>query len=129
MRVVHRRGMIDAFIHKYLEKKSGFKAVTDFRKIKSYLTVARKADREREIVDRLHDLVKSDDVKITDLEIEAARVHREAETLTKSLGRLRLDVLAIDPDSFAAEEGLWVELENLLLALRKKLAEAERRTI
>jgi ParB/RepB/Spo0J family partition protein len=124
-----RRGMIDAFIHKYLEKRSGFKAVTDFRKIKSYLTVARKADREKEIVDRLHDLVKSDDVKITDLEIEAARVHREAETLTKSLGRLRLDVLSIDPDSFAAEEGLWVELENLLLALRKKLAEAERRTI
>lgn len=123
----NRREMIDAFIRKQTEKKSGFKSVTDFRKIKSYLTVARAASREAEILSRLHDLIRHDHVTIADLEIEAARIHREAETLTKQLIRLRADILSIDPDTFLAEEELWQELEHLLSALRCKLVEAERR--
>jgi len=124
-----KKSMIDAFIRKYQEKTSGFKAVTDFRKIKSYLTLARKAEKETEIIERLRQLVASDDVEIADLEIEAARIRREAESLTKQLGRVRAEIDALDPDSFAAEEGLWEELENLLRALRDKLANAERRAI
>ncbi|MBY5516210.1 ParB/RepB/Spo0J family partition protein [Rhizobium leguminosarum] len=123
----NRRQMIDAFIRKQTEKKSGFKSVTDFRKIKSYLTVARAANREDEILGRLHALVENDDITIADLEIEAARIHREAETLTRQLVRLRTEVLSIDPDTFLAEEELWQELEHLLAALRQKLIEAERR--
>lgn len=125
----NKREMIDAFISKQTGKRSGFKSVTDFRKIKAYLTVARAADRELEILARLNDLVHDDTVTIADLEIEAARIHREAETLTRQLSRLRADVLAIDPDSFLAEEELWRELEEFLAALRTKLVEAERREV
>lgn len=125
----NRRKMIDAFIRKYREKTSGFRAVTDFRKIKSYLTLARKVDRVEDVLGRLQQLIESDQVNISDLEIEAARIHREAETLARTLGRLRLDIVEIDPDSFAAEESLWIEIEKLLVALREKLAEAERRSV
>jgi ParB family chromosome partitioning protein len=124
-----KRQMIDAFIDKYLNRTSGFRSVTDFRKIKSYLTISRAAGREEEILDRLHKLILTDEVGIADLEIEAARVHREAETLAKALVRLRTDISAIDPDTFIAEEELWSELEKLLVALRKKLAEGDRREI
>ncbi|MBZ9676101.1 ParB/RepB/Spo0J family partition protein [Mesorhizobium sp. ES1-1] len=124
-----RKKIVDAFIHKYTGKKSGFKSVTDFRKIKSYLTIARKADRETEIVKKLHNLIENDEIMISDLEIEAARIHREAETLAKQLSKLGQDISSIDPDSFSAEEDLWVEIENFLILVRNKLAEAERRSV
>lgn len=124
-----RTQMIDAFIDKYLNKKSGFKAVTDFRKIKSYLTVARKADLVDQVVNRLHDLIRSDSVSIEDIEVESARLHKEAVALTRQLGRLREDISQIEPDDFAAEEDLWLELEALVRTLREKLSQAERRAV
>jgi ParB/RepB/Spo0J family partition protein len=125
----NKRKMIDAFVRKYLEHKSGFRAVTDFRKIKAYLTAARKAGREAELLERLGQFVASDDVTIEDLEIEAARIHRDAGTLSRRLAKLRDELTELDVDAFAAEEGLWTELEHLLIAIRKKLAEGERRAV
>lgn len=122
-----RKAMIDAFVRKQTEKTSGFRSVTDFRKIKAYLTAARASDRVDEVVDRLHQFVQDDNITIADLEIEAARIHREAETLARQVSRLRQDVLAINTDLFSAEDELWTELWNLVATLNKKLAEGERR--
>ena len=124
-----RTKVIDALMDKYLHKKCGFKSVTDFRKIKAALTNARKAESEKEIIDRLEQFIEGDSLEIADLEIESARFHREAESLSRSLTRLRQQVEQIDADSFAAEEGLWLALEELLVEIRNKLAAAERRTI
>ena len=125
----NRNQMIDALIDKYLHKTCGFKSVTDFRKIKAALTNARKADSEEEIIDRLREFIGGDSLEISDLEIESARFHREAEGLSRSLRRLGQQVQEIDPNSFAAEEHLWQALEELLIQIRDKLSEAERRTI
>lgn len=124
-----KREMIVAFIRKYTDHLSGFRAVTDFRKIKAYLTASRAAGTEVEVLTKLRSLVKDDSVLISDLEVEAAKVHREAEVLTRALARLNADVRAINPDLFVAEEDLWLQLEELVRVVRAKLAEGERREI
>lgn len=125
----NRNQMIDALIDMYLQKACGFKSVTDFRKIKAALTNARKADSEKEVIDRLEQFIEGNSLEISDLEIESARFHREAESLSRNLKRLRQQVEQIDADSFAAEEDLWLALEELLVEIRNKLEAAERRTI
>ena len=125
----NRMYMIDALIDKYLRKACGLNSVTDFRKIKAALTNARKADSEEEIIERLREFIEGESLEIADIEVESARFHREAEGLSRSLRRLRQQVEGIDPDSFAAEEGLWLALEELLVQIRDKLSEAERRTV
>lgn len=124
-----RRDMIDSFIRKHTDHLSGFKAVTDFRRIKSYLTSARKSGKEEETLDRLRDLVYSDDVTINDLEVDEARIHKTADGLIRSLSKLETDLLALDSDEFAAEEDLWKRIESFIIALREKLLSAERRPV
>lgn len=121
--------LIDAFIDKYLRNLSGFRSVTDFRKIKAALTNARKANAEEEILERLYKFILGSELEIVDLEIESARLRREADSLSRSLRQLRDRVEELDPDSFAAEEELWLALEDLLVKIRDKLSEAERRTV
>lgn len=128
-RSLRRNYMIDRFLHKYQNRLSGFKAITDFRKIKQYLAIARNAGQERVFLKRFKNFLESDDIHFTSLEISAARIHREASTLIKKVSDLRLAVSVLDVDSFVAEEDLWQELEHLVLALRKKLSEADRRAI
>ncbi len=124
-----RRDMIDSFIRKHTDHLSGFKAVTDFRRIKSYLTSARKSGKEEETLERLRDLVYSDDVTINDLEVDEARIHKTADGLIRSLSKLETDLLALDSDEFAAEEDLWKRIESFIVALREKLLSAERRPV
>lgn len=124
-----RKELIDSLIHKYLNGLGGFKAVTDFRKIKSYLTAARKVDKIDTLLERLKRFIYSDDLTIFDLEIDSARIHREAETLSRTLSRLGLQIEELDPDEFAAEEDLWLALEALLHKIEIKLREGERRVL
>ena len=121
--------LIDIFIDKYLHKLSGFRSVTDFRKIKAALTNARKANAEEEIIGRLYEFISGTAMEIADLEIESARLRREADSLSRSLRQLLDRVEEIDPDSFAAEEEVWLALEDLLVKIREKLSAAERRTV
>ena len=121
--------LIDVFIDKYLRNLSGFRSVTDFRKIKAALTNARKANAEEEILERLYKFILGTELEIVDLEIESARLRREADSLSRSLRQLRDRVEELDPDSFAAEEELWLALEDLLVKIRDKLSAAERRTV
>lgn len=123
-----RNHMIDRFLFKYQNRKSGFKAITDFRKIKQYLAIARVADQQEAVLERFHYLLEHDDVDFSSLEIDTARIHREASAIVKKVDDLYLILETIDVDTFVAEEDLWAGLEGLVKALTKKLAEADRRS-
>jgi ParB family transcriptional regulator, chromosome partitioning protein len=121
--------LIDRFLHKYQNRLSGFKAITDFRKIKQYLTIARLADQEAAVLKKFKKLLDDDNVDFSTLEVDAARIHREATSLVKRVTDLRAMLDDLDVDSFIAEEDLWLGLEDLIKLLRKKLSEADRRSI
>lgn len=125
----NRSVLIKALMDKYLDGKSGFKSVTDFRKIKAYLTAARKAGTENQLLAKLHRFINDPDMAIHDLEVDEARIHTEADSLTRQISRLRSMITALDPDEFVAEEGLWEELEALFLDVRAKLEAGERRSL
>lgn len=76
--------IINRFLHKYQAGISGFKSITDFRKIKQHITAARASGHEAEILDRLHRFILDDNLEISDLEIDTAVVqahHQESAPL------------------------------------------------
>jgi ParB family chromosome partitioning protein len=119
--------MIDRFLFKYEHKLSGFKAITDFRKIKQYLAAARAAGREKTVLAHLKVFIDDDTKDISYLEIDAARIRREARTIVRYVERLTATLKSLDADEFLGEEELWKHLETLLVEIRKKLAAADRR--
>ena len=121
--------IIDSFLRKYREGLSGFKSLTDFRKIKQHISIARAAGREDEILFLLEEFISNDRIDISDLEIDTARIHREASVLTRSLERLSGQIRDLDPDSYLGEEELWLELEAIVELIREKLAAADRRSV
>jgi ParB family chromosome partitioning protein len=124
-----RSFIIEKFLYKYQNRLSGFRSLTDFRKIKQYITIARIAGYEDDILDRLHNLLLNDHVDIDDLEIDTARVHRRASILIRTVSKLMTELRAVDADSFFGEDDLWVELERLATLVGEKLSEADRRPL
>jgi hypothetical protein len=122
-----RNRMIDRFLYKYQNKLSGFKAITDFRKIKQYLSAARAAGHDKLILARLKRFLDDDNRDISSLEINAARIRRKATKLSRDVGRIRNALKELAVEEFLGEEDLWDELESLLDIIKKKLAEADRR--
>lgn len=121
--------MIESFLRKYREGLSGFKAITDFRKIKQYLTIARAAGEEEQVLERLQSLLDDDEMEIGDLQIDAARIHKEAGSLVRSLDKLGQSIDELDPEEFLGEEELWLKLEELVRKIRGKLVSADRRNL
>lgn len=117
----------DVMLNKYLNSKSGFKSLTDFRKIKSYIAIAKAAGKETEVRIKFWKMLASDDVQISDLEIDTARVHREAKSLVRSadnLSKVLSDIRILD---FLGEEDFWIALENLVTIAQRKIRDADRR--
>lgn len=125
---VARNRVTEIMLHKYQNKKSGFKSITDFRKIKSYVSIAKAAGREEEIRRRFRALLGSDAIDIDYLEIDAARVHREASRLSQVALDLADSVKGLRTDEFLGEEGFWRALERLAKVIEQKTEDAERRT-
>jgi len=125
----NRHALIEALMDKYLSGKSGFRSVTDFRKIKAYLTAARKTGAEDQLLAKLHQFISDPDMVISDLEVDEARIHTEADSMSRQISRLRSMITALDAEEFIAEEGLWEELEALLLDVRAILEAGERRSL
>lgn len=124
-----RSKVIESFLRKYREGLSGFKSITDFRKVKQYLVVARAANKEAEILERLGLLIDDDNLQISDLEIDTAKIHREAANLVRTLSRIEKDIDALDADQFLGEEDLWRQLEALVKKISEKLNSADRRSL
>ena len=123
-----RDTLIKRFLFKYQNKLSGFRSVTDFRKIKQFISLVRATDQEMQFERKFKKFVFDDKLGISYLEIGAARIHREAGKLVKVLGRLYDDLQKIEVNEFFGEEELWKELERLLALIRRKLASADRRS-
>lgn len=123
----NRDRFIDRFLHKYQNRLSGFKAVTDFRKLKQYLTAARAAGQASVVLERLKKLLEDDSRDISFLEIDIAKIRRSAKKFIRELTNVQATLRSIDPDKYIGEEDLWKELENLFELVKKKLAEADRR--
>lgn len=119
--------MIESFLRKYREGLSGFKSITDFRKIKQHLTNARAADKVDDVLRQLHRLIEDDTVDISDLEIDAARIRREASILIRTLEKLEQNIDDMEADQFLGEEEMWIKLESLVRKISEKLVSADRR--
>ena len=119
----------DAMIEKYERGKDGpFRSVTDFRKIKGYLTAARKAGQVDETLSKLKLFYETADMKIEDLEVDEARIHGEAEAVSRSVKRLHEAIENLDTDLFIAEGDLWHDLSELSKAISRVLERADWRT-
>lgn len=122
-----RNHIIDRCLYKYENKKSGFKTVTDFRKIKQALVAARSAGQEKAILTRFHRFIDDDNKLISSLEIDVARIHREANSIARHVDRLITTLDDLDAEEFLGEEDLWEKLETLLITIRRSLTAADRR--
>jgi len=124
-----RDKLIEVFLKKYQNRLSGFKAITDFRKIKAYIAIARAANREEEILSLLERFINDDNMQISDLEIDTARIHKQASKLSRTIFNLEQELDGLDVEEFIGEEDLWKQLENLLQVLKSKLTQADRRQV
>jgi len=122
-----RDELIERFLHKYQNKLSELKSVTDFRKIKQFITVARRAGQIKEFSKKFREFVYNDSLSIGFLEIGVAVIHREAEKFVKTIDRMHHDLQKIEPSNFLGETRLWDGLERLFELIRRKLAAADRR--
>lgn len=119
--------IISRLLTKYQDGLSGFKSITDFRKIKQYITSARNSGHDAQILLLFHKFLLDDNLDISDLEIDTARVHRAASNVVRSVTKLRAQLDDVSVEDFFGEDELWVELERLGELIRAKLAEADRR--
>lgn len=108
-------------LEKYLEKKGGFKSVTDFRKIKQHITNAKKAGHDDLISEKLKKFCYEDDFNIEDLKIGDAQVSARARSIAKSANALLKELRSLDKDSAVGEQEMWKELQALSKAIRSAL--------
>ena len=118
---------INSLLHKYQERLSGFKAITDFRKIKQHITAARAAQHDDEILQRFRDFIDDDRLDISDLEIDTARIHKAATNVIRSVTKLESQLVDIDAEIYFGEDELWEELQRLHETIGVKLLAADRR--
>jgi ParB family transcriptional regulator, chromosome partitioning protein len=119
--------LTNKLIEKYDKGESGIKAVTDFRKIKQSLSIARGNNQDSVVLKRFEEFVESKDRDITHLEIRTAKVHKEALTLSKNADEIAHTLKGMDVNMFVGEETLWKSLRNLYVEIRTKFVEADRR--
>lgn len=121
MKWYNRNEFTEHMLHKYLNKKGGFRSVTDFRKIKQYITNAKKADHIDAISKRLKRFCYEDEFEISDLKIGEALVSAQARTITKTANSLLNELRSLDKDSAIGEQEMWKELQTLSNAIRSAL--------
>lgn len=114
-------------LEKYQEKKSGLKAVTDFRVMKQYINNAKKANRTEQISKRLKDFVGDDTLTLEYLSIKSADVSASARRMLRDVRKLIDGLNQIDPDEYFGQEDLWKVLEQLRDLIQMKLLAADRR--
>lgn len=117
----------DIMLDKYLNKKSGFKSLTDFRKIKSFISIARASGKDKEVRARFDQFLESDDIEFDYLEIDAAKIHRQAKTLGDKADDFGQSIREVRTNEYLGEEDFWKSLEKLVQVLQSKIREAGRR--
>ena len=103
------------------------KSITDFRKIKSYVSIAKAAGEEGSIVERYKTFVEDDMFDISQLEIDTARVHKAATNISRDASKLRAAIDELMLEEYIGEDEFWKELERLAETILRKVKNADRR--
>ena len=119
--------IISVFLRKYQGKFSEFKSITDFRKIKQYITSARSSGHEKLLLRRFKAMLDDDKVGISTLEIGQSKIHRKALQITRTVEKLTQELRDIEILEYVGEEELWGVIETLAEIVRRTLARADRR--
>ena len=121
----------DAFtnrmIRKYMNPKSDLKAVTDFRIMKQHITKARKANKDADITRRLQKYSTDDTLTMDYLAIRKAETIEGKRKFIVKINALKTVLERLDVDEFYGEGDLWDALENLVILIKKRLRDADRR--
>jgi hypothetical protein len=119
----------DRFTGQMLKRYSigRLRSVTDFRKVKQYITNAAKAGRVAAITKRLREFAEDPDVPLDHLAIPAATVTAKVREVTTVVAKLEQILRNIDVTNYYAEEELWSRLEKLAQLIRVKLTEVGRK--
>ncbi len=112
---------------KYRTKASGLKAVTDFRIMKQYVNIARRAGEERKISSKLREFTVDDSLTLDHLAIRSADIFTSARKLLNDIKKIKDDIKQIDTEEYYGEEELWKSLEELIKLIRSKLSAVGRR--
>jgi len=112
-------------LHRYNE--GGLNAVTDFRKIKQYISTAVKAGRTKTITGRLAQFADRPELPLEHLAIQSAEVTAQVRQITAATTKLEALLRDLTAMDFYGEEGMWKRLEDLMRLIRIKLEEVERR--
>lgn len=123
----NKRQVIDRMLEKFQERKSGFKSVTDFRKIKQSLTSARKTGHAQEAANRVRRFVTDDSFTLDQVTVPSAAQTKKVADLTKQIDQLSDGLKAIEVEDYVGEESIWTGLERLLELIKLKLKSAGRR--
>ena len=115
----------DQMIDKWESK--GLKAVTDFRLVKQHISNAVKANRVQAISKKLKDFAENPQARVDELEVQTAKSHALARTLTRDVRKLMEQLDDIDVDEMYGEKDMWDSMEQLMGQLRSLLLKADRR--
>lgn len=119
--------IVQKMLEKHQSKQGGIKAVTDFRKVKQYLSNARKAGKVTAVSKKFREFVGRIELGPEHLAIASASVASSARSLHREIEKITKTLTTLDVEEYGGEEDLWKAIESLLRVIRKCLAKAERR--
>lgn len=105
----------------------GLKAVTDFRKIKQYINTAVKAGKTKAITNRLEQFTEQPQLPLEHLAIQSVALSAKVREITAATTKLQTLLRNLNAMDFYAENDLWNRLEKVMLLIRVRLGEVERR--
>ncbi len=117
------------FTDQMIEKveAGGLRAVTDFRIVKQHINNAVKANRVQTISRKLKEFAETPSAKVDALEVQTAKSHAMARTITKDVRKLMEQLDDIQVDEMYGEKEMWDTMEELMGRLRSLLLKADRR--
>jgi len=120
----------EKFINQMLEKykEGGIRSVTDFRKVKQYISNARKAGKTDEIIKRFNEFVGIPKLSVEHLEIKSASMSATTRRLLQDIEKLNEHITKMNVEEYYGEEKLWNSLEKLMQVIQLKMLSANRRS-
>jgi ParB family transcriptional regulator, chromosome partitioning protein len=103
------------------------RSVTDFRLVKQHINNAVKANKVQTISKRLQDFAENPRATVDVLEVQTAKSHALARTLTKDVRNLLEQMEEVDVEQMYGEKEMWDLMEELMERLRSLLLKADRR--
>jgi len=111
---------------KKMEAK-GLRSVTDFRIVKQHINNAVKANRVQLISKRLQSFAANPEETVEILEVQTAKAHALARTVTKEVRKLLERLEDVDIEDMYGEKDMWDSMEELMEHLKALLRKADRR--